>query len=281
MTDPDARVAALALEPCEFATWPGATRREFGPWRVFVTGGTNKRANSAFLVAGGEGAGDLAHALAALRQAGLAEVVRVSPAFGTADLVQCLVREGFEVASETLVMTRVAGRGGLGDGGGDVPPTASAPPAASSQWSATCDGAWLDAYSAWQGHGEASRGYARSIFEGCPSHYVSLHDERGELVGLGRVALADLRPEARTAASTVEPTAACVAVHAAVAVRADARGRGYGAALMHEMLSGAERLGATLHLLQVETDNARALGMYRQLGFEPAYEYRYYRRGVA
>jgi N-acetylglutamate synthase len=57
------------------------------------------------------------------------------------------------------------------------------------------------------------------------------------------------------------------------------RRRGLGAAIMGTLLAEASRRGSRAAYLQVTADNAAALGLYRQLGFEQAYDYWY--RGLA
>lgn len=53
-----------------------------------------------------------------------------------------------------------------------------------------------------------------------------------------------------------------------IAVRKDCRGRGYGRMLMTEALRRLSRAGAVACFLEVDGDNAPAVGLYRSLGFE-------------
>jgi ribosomal-protein-alanine N-acetyltransferase len=52
-----------------------------------------------------------------------------------------------------------------------------------------------------------------------------------------------------------------------LALRPQYRGQGYGTALMHHVLTEAERLGARRATLEVRSGNAGALRLYERLGF--------------
>jgi len=55
----------------------------------------------------------------------------------------------------------------------------------------------------------------------------------------------------------------------------DARGRGHATALCAHLLTWAWSHGMRIAYLQVTSDNAPALAVYRKFGFEPAYRYHY------
>ena len=56
---------------------------------------------------------------------------------------------------------------------------------------------------------------------------------------------------------------------------AAAQGRGHGRRIVVSALKWARMRGASLAWLQVEADNARAISLYRSLGFHDAYRYHY------
>ncbi|MEO5806567.1 GNAT family N-acetyltransferase [Devosia sp.] len=80
----------------------------------------------------------------------------------------------------------------------------------------------------------------------------------------------------------IKPVAANLVVNADgiafllnVVVDEDMRGLGYGRAIMHAGLNWAGQQGATTAALQVQADNARAVGLYSSLGFTEQYQYQY------
>ena len=79
-----------------------------------------------------------------------------------------------------------------------------------------------------------------------------------------------------------EPLATAICVHDGdlaglfeIAVSAAAQGRGHGRRIVVSALKWARMRGASLAWLQVEADNARAISLYRSLGFHDAYRYHY------
>jgi ribosomal protein S18 acetylase RimI-like enzyme len=65
----------------------------------------------------------------------------------------------------------------------------------------------------------------------------------------------------------------------AVTTAADWRGRGLGRAVVAALLAEAQRRGAAIAYLQVTSDNAPALSLYRRFNFSALYEYWYRARG--
>lgn len=67
-----------------------------------------------------------------------------------------------------------------------------------------------------------------------------------------------------------------------IAIRADRRGQGLGAALLQHHLSRLASEGITISFLEVEEMNAAALGLYRSFGYEVVGRRRgYYEGGAA
>jgi len=65
-----------------------------------------------------------------------------------------------------------------------------------------------------------------------------------------------------------------------IVTRQDQRRRGVGRRLVRRLMSWGRGAGASRAYLQVMHNNEPALSLYRQLGYEPAYEYRYWRKAT-
>ena len=103
---------------------------------------------------------------------------------------------------------------------------------------------------------------------GTPAIYLALTDpasDSRESVAVGRAALVPHRR--RT-----------IAVLDQIAVDPGRRREGLGRAVVRSLLSLAAVQGADLALLEVETGNNAARGLYRGEGFTPCGEYRYLTR---
>ncbi|MFS2292581.1 MAG: ribosomal protein S18-alanine N-acetyltransferase [Actinomadura sp.] len=82
-------------------------------------------------------------------------------------------------------------------------------------------------------------------------HYVVAEDAGGEIVGYAGLAAAGGQADVQT-----------------IAVRADRRGSGIGAALLTELLDEAARRGSEAVFLEVRADNDPARRLYERFGFE-------------
>lgn len=108
----------------------------------------------------------------------------------------------------------------------------------------------------------------RDLMAGTPAIYLALTDpasDSRESVAVGRAALVPHRR--RT-----------IAVLDQIAVDPGRRREGLGRAVVRSLLSLAAVQGADLALLEVETGNNAARGLYRGEGFTPCGEYRYLTR---
>lgn len=76
-------------------------------------------------------------------------------------------------------------------------------------------------------------------------------------------------------AAAMAVNAGGIGVYLNVVTRPDARGKGYGRGVMHAALNWTRMSGATHAALQVVSDNAPAVNLYRSLGFAEAYRYHY------
>lgn len=110
---------------------------------------------------------------------------------------------------------------------------------------------------------EGARETLRDLMAGTPAIYLALHEPGSrEIVAVGRAALVPHRR--RT-----------IAVLDQIAVDPERRREGLGRACLDSLLALAAVQGADLALLEVETGNAAARGLYKAAGFRAAGEYRY------
>ncbi|AHI01521.1 ribosomal protein S18-alanine N-acetyltransferase [Kutzneria viridogrisea] len=85
-------------------------------------------------------------------------------------------------------------------------------------------------------------------------HYLAARDEQGELIGYAGLAVAGRAPDFEASVQTI-------------AVSAHWQGRGVGKALLRALLERADQFRAPV-FLEVRTDNATAIALYRAHGFE-------------
>ncbi|WP_019137834.1 GNAT family N-acetyltransferase [Cellulomonas massiliensis] len=238
--------------PAEVATWP-PVRTVVTPhgWRVGLSSGFTRRANSALPPAGTglDGpavAAGLDEVEAAYAQAGLPAVVRVPAGRPVAELDA----RGYAVVSETDVQVR----------GIDGLPAAQVPSGVRLAGAAEPDDAWLRAWLGVKSAG-TDTALARRLLTGAPSDYLTARDASGAVLGVIRAA----RVEDWVGLS-------CLVVAPA------ARRLGLGRALtLHALESAADR-GAARAFLQVEVHNGAAARLYGALGFATADAYVYRER---
>ncbi|WP_421732832.1 GNAT family N-acetyltransferase [Cellulomonas sp.] len=259
-TPPDAPGALV-----ESATWPPARVVDVDGWRVGLSGGLTRRANSVLPLgapADVTAALDRVEELYAREgQPSIVRVCRASPR-GLDDL---LALRDYAVASRTDVLVRELDgietpHGTVHTGAGPVRLAVADRP----------DDAWLTAWSGSKARlhatgaaaeaDETSLRLARTVLGGAPAIYLTATDPTG-LVGVIRAAFA----EDWVALS-------CLVVAAA------ARRRGLGRALTLRALDEAAQRGARKAFLQVEAENTGAGSLYSGLGFQPAERYVYRER---
>ena len=255
----------------ELATWPPARVEVTGAgWRVGVSAGVTRRANSAVPLAAGSrttgssttgaittgsiatgsiaaGAANVSSAIdeveAVYAAAGLPSIVRVG--LGDAAVEAELAARGYVVASDTDVLVRE-----LSDAPEPRRPHlhVGVAPAPDRAWL----GLWLGAKKA-----DADADLARQILVGAPADYLTAVVD-GRAVGVIRVAYA-------------EDWAAL----SCLVVLPDSRRGGLGRELTLRALAVARANGARRAFLQVESHNVAAARLYGNLGFQPADAYRY------
>ncbi|WP_066587364.1 GNAT family N-acetyltransferase [Cellulomonas timonensis] len=252
----------------EAATWPPLEVVDVDGWRVGISGGFTRRANSVLPLAE---PGDVADALARVERCygerGLPTVFRVGRESRPDGLRDLLLARGYAPVAVTDVLV-LDGLGLTPDGGASSDPTtdlasgmlpgvigdvaldiADAP-----------DEAWLTCWTGVKAGASADLDLARRIVTGSRAAYLSARDDTG-VVGVIRAAFAD--DWAGLSCLTVVPAA---------------RRRGLGRALTRAALDVAARSGARRSFLQVEAGNVGAGALYAQMGFQPADRYCYVER---
>ena len=251
-----ANTAAL-LDDLAHRGWPALETHAIGAWLVRWGGGVTKRANS--VLPRGD-VDDLDSAIdtveAAYRGRGLPPAFQLSPGSRPSTLAGRLESRGYVEDSHTLVqvadVSRVAARASADPSGPDERPgvvvLAGAP---SDDWMAL----W---WSVDGRGGDQEREIARRILTGVPALYASIQDESGTAAA-ARLALVD-----------------DWAGLYAVATRQDARRRGLARRLIVALAGAAADRGVKRMWLQVLADNAAAIALYRDLGFETVSGYSYW-----
>jgi len=256
-TPPDAPGALI-----ETATWPPARVVDVDGWRVGLSGGLTRRANSVLPL--GVPA-DLGAALDRVEdlyaQAGQPSIMRVCRA-ATPGLDALLDARGYVVMARTDVLVRELD-------GMERPHGSVRTPDGAVRVAVTDrpDDGWLAAWSGSKSRlhatgaaaeaDELSLRLARTVLGGAPALYLTATDPTG-LVGIVRAAFAQ----------------EWVGLSCLV-VASSARRRGLGRALTVRVLDEAAQRGARRAFLQVEAENTGAAALYTGLGFQPAERYAY------
>lgn len=263
-TAPDAPGALV-----EAATWPPAVVEEVDGWRLGLSGGFTRRANSVLPLGTPP---DLGAALdrveARYARVGQPSVIRVCSA-APAGLAGVLAARGYRALATTDVLVRdlagPAGRASDDDlGRPDGTPGAEVPrvPGVRVDVADHPGSAWLDGWLGVKAVGsDVDRGLARRVVAGAPALYLTARAADGAVLGVLRAAPA----EGWTGLS-------CLTVAPA------ARRRGVGRLLTRTALDVAARAGARRAFLQVEVTNRGAADLYAAEGFRPAERYEYHQR---
>ena len=241
----------------EVATWTPAQVVDVDGWRVGLSGGLTRRANSVVALAA---PADLDAALVRVehlyQEQGLPPTFRVGDETRPTQLDGVLEARGYRTLTRTDVLVRALGD--LGNAGGEHPGHLPG-----LHVSDEPDDEWLDAWLAGKSPaGAAMRTVGRAVLTGASARYLSVHDS-GRLVGRVRVAFAE--GWAGVSCLAVDP------------VR---RRRGLGRALTLAAVEQARQVGANRVFLQVEAANSGAARLYAGLGFRPAQRYVYRERAL-
>lgn len=226
------------------AGWPALEEVLVDGWVARFSHGVTRRANSVMPLAAPaelDGALNRVEALYAERE--LPAVFQIGPGAQPGGLDQVLADRGYEFGSPTSLQTATIGEVSPADGVaiGESP-----------------DDDWLDLWWTVDGRGDADAlALAVKILTGGPALYASMRDERG-VVAIGRMAL----------------VGEWGGVYC-MAVRADARGQGLGAAVLAGLHAAGRARGVTRAWLHVRTENTVARRLYQRAGYTEAATYHY------
>ncbi len=246
----------------EAATWAPATVVDVAGWRVGLSDGITRRANSVLaLSAPADLEGAIARVEGLYAEHGLPATFRVGDESRPADLDAVLEARGYAAVTRTDVLVRGVDAAAQSDVPGAARHDVARPGGLHVAEEPADD--WLDDWLAGKHVSRASaRATGRAVLASAPARYLSVH-AGGRLVGRARVAFA----EGWAAIS-------CVAVDPVE------RRRGLGRALTAAALEEAGRLGVHRAFLQVEAENVTAARLYAGLGFRPAQRYAYRERAL-
>jgi ribosomal protein S18 acetylase RimI-like enzyme len=238
----------------EAATWVPVATRDVDGWRLGLSSGFTRRANSALpLGTPADLAATVGRVEAVYAAAGQPSVVRVCS--GAPDgLAAALTARGYAERAATDVLVR--------DLDALPPERVPVPPGVGVAVADAPDDAWL---AGWLGVKAAAAavdpGTARAVVSGSPALYLTATGADGATLGVLRAALAD----GWTGLSCL-------------VVAPEARRRGLGRLLTRAGLRAAADRGARRAFLQVEVANPGAADLYAGEGFRPAERYAYWER---
>lgn len=234
------------LEPLADDAWPARERERLGGWRLNASSGRSMRINACWPLEAPDrdpdAALDAAEAWFAAR--GLPPRFKLTDGvFAPADLPERLSRRGYGPVKETLVML------GPAEGRDDPAIRLTGAP----------DAAFEAVFTATAGDPE---------------------DGRERLEALGRIpapaCFARLDIDGAPAAIGAAAVGGGFAGIFGMRTAPDHRRKGLARRVLRALLAEAKNLGADRAWLQVEADNAPAVALYAEEGFEPAYAYRYW-----
>jgi ribosomal protein S18 acetylase RimI-like enzyme len=254
----------------EVATWPPARVVEVDGWRVGLSGGMTRRANSVLPVAAPRDLGAAVERVEALYAAERQPAVfRIGRGARPAGLAALLDARGYRVATQTDVLVRPLDELPAVPSRGEAVVAADAPNAA---WLAVWSGEKAPLAARRPGPeagvpdaspvdaGSVDAGFVDAVLTAPRALYLTAHDDAGP-VGVVRAAFVD-----------DWVGLSCLAVNGR------ARRRGIGRTLTLRALRAAAEQGARRAFLQVEVENTAAATLYARLGFLPAERYHYRQR---
>lgn len=277
----DARHAALRDAPLDLdlaarlddlaaRAWPALDTVRLGDWTLRFAGGVTKRANS--VLPSGEPGSGLGAAIDAVEQEyrsrGLVPTFQVSRASVPVGLEAALAERGYREDAPTLVLVRDLGDAfdavETGDafetrGTADARTDSGAEPGVVSIADAPSDD-WLDLWWSVDGRGGAAElELGRRVLLASPALYASIVVS-DTVVAVARLAIVDDWGGLFS-----------------LAVRGEARRRGYASRITNALLAEGRRHHGVAHAwIQVVEANANARRLYSRLGFRPASRYAYW-----
>lgn len=236
------------LEPLADDAWPARERERLGGWRLNASSGHSMRINACWPLAAPdrdpEAALDAVEAFYAQR--GLPPRFKLTDGLTAPDdLAQRLSARGYAPSKQTVVM--------LGPAGGEGDPAI--------RLSDAPDATFEAVFTATAGDPEDGRERLEALNRiPAPACFARLDvDGAPAAIGCGAV------------------SGQFVGVFG-MRTTPDHRRKGLARRIFRALLAGAKDLGAEQAWLQVEADNAPAIALYADEGFEPAYRYQYWAR---
>ncbi|UAL09008.1 GNAT family N-acetyltransferase [Caulobacter segnis] len=240
------------LEPLADDAWPARERERLGGWRLNASSGRSMRINACWPLAAPdrdpEAALDAVEAWFAAR--GLPPRFKLTDGLtAPVDLAQRLAARGYASGKETVVMLGPLEALVRGEGDPAIRVTASP------------DAAFGAVFTATAGDPEDGRERLEAL---------------GRIPAPARFARLDIdgAPAAIGCAAIGGPFVGVFGMRTAP----DHRRKGLARRVLRALLAEAKDLGAERAWLQVEAENAPAIALYADEGFEPGYRYRYWER---
>jgi len=239
------------IESATLCAWPALQVAHDRLWIWRAAGGYSKRANSIHCLDPGDGDdadARLARMAELYRYNELPPVFRVTPLTSPGALV-ALDRAGWQPYEKSLVLTRTL-------------PEDDFEVRAKVTFHDPRDRDWFEAQGSMSGYNPHTLGLLKQILDAVAHENCGIlaHDEDGSPV-----------------AAALATVANGIGVFLNVVTRPEARGRGFGKAVMAAALNWTREAGATTAALQVLADNPPATNLYAALGFTQAYDYHYRR----
>jgi len=236
------------LEPLADDAWPARERERLGGWRLNASSGHSMRINACWPLAAPDRDPDAAIAAVEAWYAARSLPSRFKLTDGViapTDLADRLAARGYHAGKETLVMTgSVRGEGEL-----------------SVRISSTPDATFEAVFTASTGDPEDGRERIEALGRIPPPACFARLDIDGAPAAIGVAALGG----------------GFAGVFGMRTVPAHRR-RGLARRVLRALLAEVRQGGVERAWLQVEADNAAAIALYADEGFEPAYRYRYWSR---
>lgn len=236
------------LEPLADDAWPARERERLGGWRLNASSGHSMRINACWPLAAPDrdpdAAIDAVEAWYAAR--GLPPRFKLTESVvAPADLAERLAERGYGPGKDTLVM--------VGPAGGEGDPMV--------RLSSSPDETFETVFTASAGDPEDGRERIEALGRMPPPACFARLDIDGAPAAIGVAALGG----------------GFAGVFGMRTVPAHRR-KGLARRVLGALLAEARRQGVEQAWLQVESDNAPAIALYADEGFEPAYRYRYWSR---
>lgn len=244
------RPSILQLEQAFLSAWPALETQSDNGWLWRFSDGYTKRANSVQSMDPSDEADAekrLSRFVNWAKERGIAPTFRVTALAGE-KIIAALNKLNWKPFEQSIVMAMPVG-------------VAFKPKHQFELFKAT-DPDWYQVQSTMSGYNPDTTVALRDMLGriASPATGILVRDEKGD-----------------AAAAALTNNNAGIGVYLNVVVREDLRGLGYGRSIMQAALNWSRTAGADWAAIQVVSDNAAAVSLYRSLGFEEVYRYHYRR----